>query len=67
MTAVDKDFVNNAGGLNVDGENLVQTRQQWADGDLNGQEQDELIADIQTKKAHAGAATINDYDHMSFA
>lgn len=46
MTAVDKDFVNNAGGLNVDGENLVQTRQQWADGDLNGQEQDELIADI---------------------
>lgn len=67
MSAVDKDFVNNAGGLNVDGENLVQT--QWVAGDveMNANEQDQLIADIQTKKAKAGQATINDYDGMSFA
>ena len=45
---VDSEFVRNAGGLTVDGEDLLQLKSRWVDDDqaLNDKETNEVINDI---------------------
>lgn len=72
---VDNEFVKNAGGILIDGSNLVQLKNRWVDDDqiMSNEEVDNMVNEVGPKefrlkrKIEMGHASLNDFDGMNFS